>query len=143
MSTLTPKPGNMLRKIDTFVACTIILTGCAHALSVFHFFHPIIESNATGVANEYAFWWVAGGINLVFGGTFNLLRIRYGSQAPGITKVCVAVNVLMLLYEIRLETNNLDFITIPRALLAVFQVAATAFNLRDVILLRRQSESHG
>jgi hypothetical protein len=77
--------------------------------------------------HEYAFWWVAGGINPCFRGTFNLLRIRYGSLAPGIIYVCLIVNLLMLLYEIRLETNNLDFITIPRALLAVFQIAATAF----------------
>ena len=130
----------MLKKIDTVVACTIALTGCAHALSVFHFFHPIIETNAIGVAHEYAFWWVAGGINLVFGGTFNLLRIRYGSLAPGIIYVCLIVNLLMLLYEIRLETNNLDFITIPRALLAVFQIAATAFNVRALILHRRHRE---
>jgi hypothetical protein len=133
-------PPTMLRKIDTFIACVIMLTGCAHALSVFHFFHPIIEPNTSGVGHEYAFWWVAGGINLVFGGTFNLLRIKYGSLAPGILKVCLLVNLLMLLYEIRLETNNLDFITIPRALLAVFQIAATALNLRALILLRRHSE---
>ena len=133
----------MLKKIDTVVACTIALTGCAHALSVFHFFHPIIETNATGVAHEYAFWWVAGGINLVFRGTFNLLRIRCGSLAPGIVKVCLAVDFLMLFYEIRLETNNLPFITVPRALLAVFQIAATAFNLRQLILLRRQTQPQG
>lgn len=126
----------MLRKIDIFVSCCILLTGCAHAISVFHFFRPIIDWSATGVNHEFAFWWVAGGINLVIGGAFNLLRIAHGQRAPGIAWTCLAVNLLMLGYELRLETNNLDFITIPRALLAVFQIAATILCVRDLMLLR-------
>jgi hypothetical protein len=118
-----------------------MLTGCAHALSVLHFFKPIIEPNTSGVSHEAALWWVAGGMNLVFGGAFNLLRIRYGSAAHGITKLCLVVNALMLLYEIRLETNNPHFITIPRTLLAVFQVAALLFNIRDLMALRQQSKT--
>lgn len=128
----------MLRKIDIVLACCIMLTGCAHSLSVFYFFQPIINPLTTGVNHEFAFWWVAGGINLVIGGTFNLLRIQYGSQVPGIMKICLVVNALMLLYEIRLETNNLAFITVPRALLAVVQVGATALNVHALMLLRRQ-----
>lgn len=128
----------MGKKIDTCFAWLIMFTGCAHALSVFYFFQPIIEPSTSGVRHEAALWWVAGGINLVFGGAFNLLRIRYGQVAPGIIKVCLLVNLLMLGYELRLESNNLEFITIPRALLAVVQIGATSFNVHDLWQLRRQ-----
>ena len=131
----------MLKKIDAFIAWVIILTGFAHCLSVFYYFQPIVATSSTGVSREAAFWWVSGGFNLMAGGALNLLRIRYGSLAGGITKVSVLINVLLLFYCFRLIANNPPFLTIPRILLGAFNVGAILFSVRSLVLLRRQTQT--
>lgn len=133
----------MLEKLDSISAWAILVIGFVHISAVFHFFPYLVEPGSTGVRREPVLWWCAVGIASWFGGTFNVLRFRYGERLPAIIRLTFAVNLTMAAFEIWLLVNNPSFLLPARMLLLVSQAAGTLFTVAAWRRVQRVAESAG
>ncbi|MGH9942957.1 MAG: hypothetical protein ACRD9R_11445 [Pyrinomonadaceae bacterium] len=69
----------------------IVVLGTIHMLATFHFFKTLTSA---------ALWFFSGGIAMALAGVLNLLHRAYGQVAPGLRKVCIGTNIVMLAFGI-------------------------------------------
>jgi O-antigen/teichoic acid export membrane protein len=75
-----------MRSLDTILAWVLIVLGVMQWVAT-----PVLFETA----EEPAFWFFGGGITLVIVGILNVLRIRYGSLAPGVKVASVGSNLAL------------------------------------------------
>jgi len=80
-----------MRFLYPFVSWGIIALGAVHMVATFHFFKSLTSA---------ALWFFSGGIALALTGALNLLHRAYGPIAPGLRKVCIVTNLIMLAFGI-------------------------------------------
>jgi hypothetical protein len=74
-----------------FVSWGIVALAAVHMLATLHFFKTLTSA---------ALWFFSGGIALALTGAINLLHRAYGRVAPGLRKVCIGTNIVMLAFGI-------------------------------------------
>ena len=74
-----------------FVSWGIVALGVVHMLATLHFFKTLTSA---------ALWFFSGGIAIALAGALNLLHRSYGQGAPGLRKVCIGTNIMMLAFGI-------------------------------------------
>ncbi len=74
-----------------FVSWGIVALAVLHMVATLHFFKTFTSP---------ALWFFSGGITLALTGALNLLHRAYGRVAPGLRKVCIGTNIIMLAFGI-------------------------------------------
>jgi hypothetical protein len=74
-----------------FVSWGIVALAGVLMLATLHFFKTLTSA---------ALWFFSGGIALALTGALNLLHRAYGRVAPGLRKVCIGTNMIMLAFGI-------------------------------------------
>ena len=80
-----------MRFLYAFVSWGIVALAAVHMLATLHFFKTLTSA---------ALWFFSGGIALALTGALNLLHRAYGQVAPGLRKVCIGTNMIMLAFGI-------------------------------------------
>src|SRR5687767_5266146 len=80
-----------MRLLYACVSWGIIALSAVHMLAALHLFKTLTSA---------ALWFFSGGIALALTGALNLLHRAYGQVAPGLRKVCIGTNVIMLAFGI-------------------------------------------
>ena len=111
-----------MERFDRLTGWLLFAVGLLHCSVTF-----IIAAAPT----ESAFWFFSGGLALIYCAALNLLRVRYAAEAPGVRRVCTAVNISLLVFILAyLATQGLDALRNPGAVvLTASAFAATAFSL--------------
>ena len=80
---------------------------------------------------ETALWFFSGGLALIYFAALNLLRVRYAAVAPGLRRVCAAVNLSMVgfIAAFLAAQGFRAFRNPAAAVLTASALAATAFSL--------------
>ena len=69
----------------------IVLLGIVHTIAATRIFSGLTAN---------ALWFISGGIAMALTGALNLLNNAYGRDARGVRRVCVATNLVMLVFGI-------------------------------------------
>lgn len=80
-----------MRFLYAFVSWGIVALSVVHMLATLHFFNTLTSA---------ALWFFSGGIALALTGALNLLHRAYGRVAPGLRKVCIGTNMIMMAFGI-------------------------------------------
>ncbi len=80
-----------MKRIDRLVGWGIFGIGLLHCLLA-----PLIFREF----GTRAMWFIGTGFAMMYQGAFNLLRVQYGSAAPGVKRVSVAANLGGLAFAI-------------------------------------------
>ena len=78
-----------MRFLYAFVSWGIVALGAVHMLATLRLFDALTNA---------ALWFFSGGIAMALTGALNLLHRAYGQIAPGLRKVCIGANLLMLAF---------------------------------------------
>ena len=78
-----------MRFLYAFISWGIVALGFVHMLATLHLFKTLTSA---------ALWFFSGGIALALTGALNLLHRAYGPVAPGVGKVCIGTNIIMLAF---------------------------------------------
>ena len=78
-----------MRRTYAVLGYGIVLLGIVHMIAATRIF--------TGLTAN-ALWFVSGGIVMALTGALNLLNHAYGGDARGVRRVCVAANLVMLVF---------------------------------------------
>jgi hypothetical protein len=68
----------------------MVLLGTGHMAATFRVFDTLSGS---------AIWFFSGGMTLVMTGALNLLNRAYGRIAPGLRRVCIGTNAMMIVFS--------------------------------------------
>lgn len=111
-----------MERLDSVTAWLLFGIGLLHCSVTF-----IIAASPT----ETAFWFFSGGLALIYCAALNLLRVRYAAVAPGLRRVCAAVNISLLGFiAAHLAAQGWRAFRNPAAgVLTAAALAATAFSL--------------
>jgi hypothetical protein len=80
-----------MRFLYAIVSWGIVALGAVHMLATLFIFNALTSA---------ALWFFSGGIAMVLTGALNLLHRAYGRNAPGLRRVCVGTNLVMLAFGI-------------------------------------------
>lgn len=78
-----------MKIFDTVVAWLVLVLGA---------FHCAVTPKAYPGFTLAALWFVSAGLLMILLAAVNLLRIRYAAVAPGVRAVCIAANVVLLIW---------------------------------------------
>lgn len=111
-----------MERLDSANAWVLFGIGLLHCSVTF-----IIAESPT----DTAFWFFSGGLALIYCAALNLLRVRYAAVAPGLRRVCAAVNMSLLGFiAAYLAAQGWRAFRNPGAgVLTASVLAATAFSL--------------
>lgn len=109
-----------MERLDRLAGWLLFAVGMLHCVVTF-----IIAELPT----EAAFWFFSGGLAMIYCGALNLLRVRYAAVAPGLRRVCAAVNVSMLAFIFAYLAAQRAFRNPGAVVVTASALAATAFSL--------------
>lgn len=109
-----------MERLDRLTGWLMFAVGLLHCSVTF-----IIAASPT----ETAFWFFSGGLALIYCAALNLLRVRYAAMAPGLRRVCAAVNVSMLAFIFAYLAAQRAFRNPGAVVVTASALAATAFSL--------------
>ena len=108
----------MIRSVDKVLGLLVILLGAMQSLSTFYFFRSM---------EEPALWFFAGGMLLMLTGGLTLLRLRYGSIAPGVKYLSLGANLLVGIFWATLYWGlYYKFARNPSSFTGLFVILASA-----------------
>lgn len=81
--------------------------------------------------SDAAMWFFSGGLAMMYSAALNLLRVRYADVAPGLRKVCAAVNFSLLAFIVAYSAGEgaRIFWNFGAVTLIICAIAVTAFSL--------------